>query len=325
MDELKFSARLNSFQSEFESYDAGKNEVGVLDLIERISIAKCISHIELNYPQHFEKNTVDEIGQHLLKLNLKLSGIGLRYDKRFYNGEFTNNEEGVRDTAGSITREAVDICRRMGGNIVTLWCANDGFDYAFQLDYEDAWAKHISVIREIAEQNPDIKISIEYKPYQPRAFSLIGDIGTTLLAIEDMKCSNIGVTLDFCHMLMKKENPAFSLALAASRGRLFGVHLNDGYKDNDDGLMIGSVHFMQTLEFIYYIKKYGYNGIVYFDTFPIREDPVKECEMNAKAFRLLSGKIDDIGLEKIDEIIRNRNALESQQMLLDIIGSNILT
>ncbi|MFO8080362.1 MAG: NADH-ubiquinone oxidoreductase-F iron-sulfur binding region domain-containing protein [Armatimonadota bacterium] len=65
-------------------------------------------------------------------------------------------------------------------------------------------------LKEVANAHPDMRISIEYKPYEPRQFYFISDIGTALLAIEDTGCDNLGVTLDFAHMLMKKENPAFS-------------------------------------------------------------------------------------------------------------------
>ena len=34
---------------------------------------------------------------------------------------------------------------------------------------------------------PDIKVSVEYKPFQPRAFSLIQNMASTLLMIEDTK------------------------------------------------------------------------------------------------------------------------------------------
>ncbi|WP_235182965.1 sugar phosphate isomerase/epimerase family protein [Gracilibacillus boraciitolerans] len=220
-----------------------------------------------------------------------------------------------------LTEEAVEICDELGGTVTTIWMANDGFDYSFQLNYQEAWEMQVEAIREVAQKNPNSNISIEYKPYQPRAFTLFSDIGTTLLGIEDINCDNVGITLDLCHMLMKKENPALSLALAQSRNKLMGIHVNDGYQDNDDGMMLSSVHFIQTLEFIYYLKKYDYNGLIYFDTFPIREDPIKECEMNIKVFKLMNELIDQLGLDHIDNIVKNKDSLESQNILLSILNT----
>ncbi|WP_163538399.1 sugar phosphate isomerase/epimerase family protein [Gracilibacillus sp. YIM 98692] len=322
MHNLKFSSRLNSFFTEPNYFwDESKESISTLDLIERMSKVEGLTHVELNYPQHFEGVTIDQIKEKLQELDLQVSGIALRYDQTFYKGEFTNSDDSIRQKAITLTEEAIDICNELGGSVTTIWMANDGFDYSFQLNYQEAWNMQVEAIREVAQKNPTSQISIEYKPYQPRAFTLFSDIGTTLLGIEDINCDNVGITLDLCHMLMKKENPALSLALAQSRGKLMGVHLNDGYQDNDDGMMLSSVHFMQTLEFIYYLKKYNYDGLIYFDTFPVREDPIKECETNIKVFKQMSELIDKIGVEHIAQMIQNKDSIESQNMLLTILNT----
>ena len=43
----------------------------------------------------------------------------------------------------------------------------------------------------------------------------------TLLLIKEIDKPNVGCTLDFCHMLMKRDSPAYGLALAASMGKLY--------------------------------------------------------------------------------------------------------
>jgi len=48
----------------------------------------------------------------------------------------------------------------------------------------------------------------------------------------------------------------------------WAFHLNDGYGKRDDGLIAGSVHPIQTIELLVALKHIGYNGILYFDTFP---------------------------------------------------------
>jgi len=323
MKKHTFSARLNSFNTKPDLFWESKKEITTVELIDRIKSVEGLTHVELNYPQHFLNTTIDKIKESLDKNHIKLSGIALRFDNIFNEGEFTNNEESLRENVIKITKEAVQVCNKLGGELTTIWCAYDGFDYSFQIDYEEAWNMVIDGIGQVAKEYPNSKISIEYKPYQPRAYALLGDIGTTLLAINDINCDNVGITLDFCHMIMKKENPAYSLALAASRGKLMGVHLNDAYTDNDDGMMIGSIHFMQTLEFIYYLKKYKYEGLIYFDTFPLREDPVKECETNIDMYMYMYRLIDDMGMNKIQNILENRNSLESQKMLLNIIKGKV--
>lgn len=317
---MKFSTRLNSFKTKPELFFKNEEEINTVSLIKRMAEVEGLTHVELNYPEHFQKNTISEINEALEKYKLDVSGIALRFNEIYNDGEFTNPNETIRNKAITTTKEAIETCEELGGSTTTIWLANDGFDYSFQIDYEVAWDKTVSALREIGEQYPEMNISFEYKPYQPRSFALVGDIGSALLLLDDVNLPNFGVTLDFCHMLMKKENPAYSLALAAKKNRLMGFHLNDGYKDNDEGLMLGSVHLLQTIEFIYYAIKYEYDALIYFDTFPIREDPVKECEKNIKTYKKIENIIHAYGLENIKSLILSKDATETQEFLYSILS-----
>src|SRR3954451_19897407 len=64
--------------------------------------------------------------------------------------------------------------------------------------------------------------------------------------------------------------------------RLFGVHLNDGYGRQDDGLMVGTSSLIATVELLTGLLEGDYGGTIYFDTFPVLEDPVRECEWNIR-------------------------------------------
>ncbi len=126
----------------------------------------------------------------------------------------------------------------------------------------------MTALAEVADHNPGIDIAIEYKPNEPRAFSLMPDVATTLLALKEVARDNTGVTLDFAHVLFADEMPAHAAALVLRHSRLLGVHLNDGYGKRDDGLMVGAVHPIQTVELFVALEQAGYRGAIYFDTFP---------------------------------------------------------
>lgn len=318
---MKFSSRINSFKSRPDLYD-GKEKLDTLDLIKRMATVKGLTHIELNYPEHFINQDVQAVKDTIEAVGLQVGGIALRYQKEFGEGEFSNPDAAIREKAVQITLEAVNVCKALGGNTVTLWFANDGFDYPFQLDYTRAYDNVVDCLQRVTAEHPDMTFSFEYKPYEPRTFSLIGDVSSTLMLIDDVGAPNLGITLDFCHMIMKKENPAFSLFLSAKRNKLVGFHLNDGYGHFDDGLMLGSVHLMQTLEYIYYAKKVNFDGLVYFDTFPSREDPVAECEQNIRMYQLLAGYIDKLSIAEIDAIIKSQDAIKVQKMLLSLLAGN---
>ena len=144
------------------------------------------------------------------------------------------------------------------------------------------WDDSLECLAQVCDHNPAVDVSLEYKPNEPRAFSLMPDIATNLLAIKELGRTNTGITLDFCHVLFAGEIPAQSAQLAGRYSRILGVHLNDGYGKRDDGLMVGSVHPMQTLELFVELDRQAYDGVIYFDTFPDHSglNPVAEAAAN---------------------------------------------
>jgi xylose isomerase len=309
---MKISGRFNSFLFK-GTYDV----LQVIDLYKQID---GITHLEFNYPEHISPFPIGELKAHMG--HLKVNGVATRFRNFFVDGEFTNPDAEKRKAALCLCKEAIDACKALGGTVVTVWLGFDGFDYIFQADYEQAWDTIIRSFREIADYaaEKDLRISIEYKPFDPRSFSFIDSIGLTLLAINEIGRENVGTTVDICHVMMKHESPAFSFALAASRGRLFGLHLNDGYNVMDSGLVFGSVNYIQALELVYYLKKYKYDGTIFFDTFPVREDAVRELQMNIKMFRFVSDTIDEIGLERISKVCSLHDGISSQELVYEMLA-----
>jgi xylose isomerase len=283
----KFAARLNGFKSGSETYWPGKNRITALDLVARAATVPGLNAIDLNYPDHLAGTEPKELAARLANLGLALNGFAMRYygEPGFARGAFTNPDPAVRRQAVDLTKRGIDALGEAGGDLMTLWLGQDGFDYALQIDYARAWDMEVAGIAEICAHDPAVKISLEYKPNEPRAFALLPDIGTTLLAVREVGAANLGVTLDFAHMLYAGEMPAFAAMLAARHARLLGVHLNDGYGKRDDGLMAGSVHVYETIELLYVIGRLGYDSAIYFDTFPDASglDPVAECAANIEA------------------------------------------
>ncbi|KIL37490.1 AP endonuclease [Cohnella kolymensis] len=302
---MKFATRLNSFPNR-----------SIVETIDQIAAVSGLTHVDLNYPEHFQTNSVQEIKEALERNNIKLNAIAPRFRNEFINGELGNSNPDVARKAIELCKESIDICRELGGEHIIVWMGYEGFDYSFQINYAKVWKQVAQAFEEICRYGSDLKVSIEYKPFQPRAYSFISSYADTLLMVGDVGAVNLGVTLDFCHMLMKAENPAYGLCLVAERNKLYGVHLNDGNKLNDDGLIVGSVNFIQSLEFIYYLKKYSYQGVVYFDTFPIREQPLEELKANIVMFNKLDQLIDQIGMDRIQSIIDRNDAVAAQEIML---------
>jgi L-rhamnose isomerase len=274
----RYAARLNSFKTGL----AGKPTAE--DMLRRAASVPGLNAADLNYPDHFEHHSAEEMARVMDACGMALNGLAMRYysDPAFRLGAFTHPDQAVRRAAIDITKRGLDTLAQMGGNLMTLWMGQDGFDYAFQGDYGAMWDTTIAAIQEVCDHNPALEIAIEYKPNEPRAFALMPDIGTTLLGVKEAGRDNLGVTLDFAHVLYADEMPAHTAHLIARHSKLLGVHLNDGYGKRDDGLMVGSVHPIQTLELFVELERSSYGGAIYFDTFPDHGglDPCAEAQTN---------------------------------------------
>ena len=281
----RYAARLNSFRVRGREYWPERNgKATTLDLIERAARVRGLNCVDLNFPDHLATYEERQLVAAMEERGIALNGYAMRYydDDKFRLGAFTHPDRRVRRDAIDLTKRGLNSLAAAGGQLMTLWMGQDGFDYSFQADYGRVWKETVEALREVADHNPAIDISIEYKPNEPRSFSLMPTVASTLLAIGEIDRPNLGVTLDFAHMLFADEMPAFAATLAWRYSRLLGIHLNDGYAKRDDGLMVGAVHPIQTLELLYVLDRMGYDGAVYFDTFPDTTglDPIAEAEAN---------------------------------------------
>jgi xylose isomerase len=315
----RYAARLNSFKSTGGTAFTSKRK-GVLALLERAAQVPGLNAVDLNYPDHVDGVDRKEMKSLLDGLGLSINGFAMRFysEPGFKLGAFTNPDPRLRRVAIDQTKRGIDQMLEVGGSLMTLWMGQDGFDYSFQADYAKLWDQTQEAMVEVADHAPGVEISIEYKPNEPRSFSLMPDIGTTLLAIHEMGRQNIGVTLDFAHVLYADEMPAFAAALAARSKRLFGVHLNDGYGKRDDGLMVGQVHPVQTLELLYVLDQINYTRAIYFDTFPdfTGMDPVAECAANIATVETMRGLIKKLrGDNRLATAIATQDAVTSNNIL----------
>ena len=275
-----------------------------------------LNAVELNFPQHLALLSRDALRSVLAETGLAVTALNLRYEgAMFANGAFTSPNPAARDSAIATAIEAVDIAVQLGADHVILWMADDGWDYPMQVDYQTLWRDEIAGFRQVALHNPSVRVSVEYKAVDPRRQALIRSMGEAMLAVRDVDLPNFGVTLDLCHSLMAGEHPAAAAALAVRDGKLFGVHLNDGYGVADDGLMVGTVRPLQLVELLLTLRDGGFSGTYYFDTFPIREDPVAECAFNIETMELLFDRLDHVDLTAVREAQARHDAVSALRVL----------
>lgn len=316
----RYAGRLNAFKIGAAEYWPGKNQVTTADLLQRASTVEGLNTADLNYPDHFEDDTPAELSHQLDALGMSLNGLAMRYytNPGFKLGAFTNPDKAVRRDAIDITLRGIDALSEMGGSLMTLWVGQDGFDYSFQLDYTRAWDNTLEALAVVCDHNPNVDISLEYKPNEPRSFALMPDVGANLLALKELNRKNTGMTLDFAHVLYADEMPAHSAAIISRYSRLLGVHLNDGYAKRDDGLMVGSVHPQQTVELLVELIRSGYDSAIYFDTFPDLSglDPVAEATTNVSSIKHLIAVAEKLSDNKdLHTAIAHQDAPTSQNIV----------
>lgn len=305
----KYAARLNAFRA-----------ADIAGMIAMASRVEGLNTADLNYPDHFRSHSPGDLSRLLSDKGMALNGLAMRYysNPAFAVGAFTNPDPKVRREAIDLTLRGIDALAEMGGSLMTLWMGQDGFDYAFQGDYAVLWDATIEAMAEVADHNLAVDISIEYKPNEPRAYALMPDIGTTLLGVKEAGRKNLGVTLDFAHVLYADEMPAHAAHLVARHSRLLGVHLNDGYGKRDDGLMVGTVHPVATVELFCELNRIGYDGAIYFDTFPDHSglDPVEEARTNIMIVERLRAVADELaGDSELAEAISRQDGALSQRIV----------
>jgi xylose isomerase len=64
------------------------------------------------------------------------------------------------------------------------------------------------------------------------------------------------------------------------------------------------------MELVRALHRISYAGVLYFDTFPLNEDPVAEAERNARIYRDFYARFLDIELD-VEDAIAHRDAVRA--------------
>lgn len=287
---LKFASRLNSMKSRRDLAGAGE-ENDALGWVARQGRVRGLDLVSFNYPQHLQGLDPPAVRSALAAAGLGAGPVCIRFPDEFGLGAFTNPDPELRAEAVRVAAEGCRWTRELGSNELVVWSPFDGYDYHLQVDFAALWERSVESFRALADAcGPAVRVSLEFKPTdESTRFAAVPSTGAALLLARDVARANFGLTLDLGHLLMAGENPAQSVAQAGLAGRLFGVQLGDGHSrlGAEDGLAFGSVHGAGALELAVWLRKANYSGVVYFDTFPRNEDPVREAEFNIRRFKAL--------------------------------------
>jgi len=318
----KYSAGLWVFSNPGDRFvRAGyKKPITTEEQLKLASKVKGIQGVELQYPSSFTIET-DKIKALLKEYNLQVSRITLNTfsDPRWAKGAFTSSDEKLRREAIDRAKKTIDMVKELNAGGITMWLGSDGFDYPFAVDFSRQFDLMVAAITEIGEYDRTVKVSTEYKPREPRTHQLAGTAGQLLTIINEINMDNVGITMDVGHSIEAQEDPAEMIALMARYGKLFHTHQNDNFRLWDDDMVVGSVNIWETLEYLYWLDRVGYEGWYTLDMFPYREDPVQVAEVSIKNLKRMRALIEKFDEETLESAFKEMDALKSHEMIMDLL------
>lgn len=240
--------------------------------------------------------------------------------KRWGLGSLSAKDPNTRRQAIEECRSVSRIARQIGCPLINLWLGQDGYDYPLTADYRGQRATLMENIRMVAGEFPDLKFALEYKPKEPRNFSFHARAADTLLMAQETGLSNVGVCIDVGHAFMAGENVAESAVLLQHYGeKLFHMHFNDNYRSWDDDMIVGSVHLVEYLELLFWLKEIGYAGWYSMDQYPYREDGAASVGESVAFLRTIEALLTEDRKRQLRDLIAAGNATASTKWMRELV------
>lgn len=321
MDEdIRFSVILDFMGQTRDRFQTYGPPYTLAESLARAARVRGCTAVEIAHPTHLaDFNHAREL---LSQYNLAVSAVSadLRANPIFNMGALISPDPLVRERAVTLLKEAMDLAPALGVDLVTCCPLADGADYAFQIDYFEAWGRFVEGLRAAASHRPDVRLALEYKPGESRAHGIMGSAMSALHVCDQIGLPNVGVTVDIGHALYGGERPALSIAQVAAAGRLFLVHINDNERGWDWDLVPGSVNWWDWIEVLLYLDRAGYDGWLVSDVMGGRLDAVDVMGHAYKAIRRGRALLRRVDRKRLWSIIGQNDALSAYDQLFAALG-----
>ncbi len=289
-----------------------------LDLDQKFALMTQIEGcdgVEIVYP--YEVSDPITTGEILNKYGLKIAAINVnvKAEPEFRNGGLTSHDQAVRNKAVRFIKEAKDFAAAVGADKVTCCPLGDGYEFSFQYDYATTWKYLIETFGEAGNYKKEMPLFIEYKPSETRGRCFVDNAAKALCLLNDIQCKEMGVTLDFGHSMYGNENPAEAVSLLAESPYRYYIHINDNDGRWDWDYFCGTKHFLEYVEFLYYLKKYGYTDYLTSDTSPTRWDIKGTFEANSRMSNKIWKLLDRIDMDEFQGLIAGGDYLQTWKFI----------
>ncbi|MDR0353583.1 MAG: sugar phosphate isomerase/epimerase, partial [Opitutaceae bacterium] len=142
----------------------------------------------------------------------------------------------------------------------------------------------------------------------------------TLLMVQEIGLPNVGVCIDVGHALMAGENVAESAVMLHHYGdKLFHMHFNDNYRTWDDDMIVGSLHFVEYVELLFWLREIGYNGWYSMDQYPYREDGMRAVRESVRFLQGVEKLLTPENMAAMRALVAKGDATESTAFFRELI------
>ena len=316
--ERKYSVFIFNVASCSDRYcSAYGRDFSMEEMFDRVKSIPLLSAVDLVMNQQF---LADKPGilRNLQRTGLKVASVATDTfaNPLYQQGSLTSIDPGVRAQAIADAKAAMDFAAEVNSNIMTLWLGQDGYDYLFQADYLREHRLLADALAELCDYRQEISVTLEYKIKEPRTHCYVSTVGSTLLLCREVGADNLGVALDYGHAALGYESPAEAVAMCKLHGdKLMHIHINDNYRLWDDDMIVGSVHTLEYLEFLYWLRRTGYAGYMTLDQFPFREDGRNAVAESAQWLDCLESLVDQADFQEIESVLAQKDAVESSRLM----------
>lgn len=289
----------------------------ISEKFDRIASIPLLSAVDLNMTKEYDDNK-EEIKESLKRTGLKVNSVMMdsTADRIFRQGSFSSLDADVRKRAVKDAMAAMDFAEELGCSTFAVWPGQDGYDYLFEADYIKERTYFGDCLKELSAYKPQMNIALEYKPKEPRNHCYIDTMAGTLLMIEKLGLDNLGIAMDYGHSYFGGENPAEAVAmLHMYGGKLLAIHMNDNNGSWDDDMIAGSVNTLPYLEFIYWLRRIGYEGYITFDQFPYREESREAVNESALWFDYLESLMDRADMDEIAAVLAKKDGVSASRLM----------
>ena len=292
---------------------------------ERFKLAASVPGVgglEMHYPSEVTDANYKDLKKLADDLGMKIVQFcpHLWIDPRWKFGQFSNPDPKLRQEAVDLAKRTTDIAQHMEAEVMVYWPAQDGFDYPFQINHLQRLDHLVEGLEAWVNYNPDQKIVLEYKAFEPRTHIMLPTIGHCMTIVNEINKDNFGINIDMGHAFIMKENLAESIALANRYGKLFHTHWNDNWKLFDDDIIVGTVNLWETVEAMFWLREWGYDGWYGLDLFPYREPPEKAIEESIRNLHFALELVDRIPREELLECSQTSDAIKISQLMRRMLG-----